>query len=147
VIFGMGRGLARCEYSGFNIDMDSSRERFDEAASSVLAALDTGIFESKGPWFTREPTEIRPRPRAGFRNRAWCIAMSPDSVDAAARIGTGMAMFSQASWDTARDSSARYRTMFREQHVGEPMPPVVTADMIVREAEPGCAEEMKRKQV
>jgi alkanesulfonate monooxygenase SsuD/methylene tetrahydromethanopterin reductase-like flavin-dependent oxidoreductase (luciferase family) len=146
-IFGMGRGLARREYLGFNIEMDTSRERFDEAAASVLAALDTGIFESKGPWFTREPTEIRPRPRAEFRDRVWCIAMSPDSVEAAARIGTGMAMFSQASWDTARESIERYRSLFREQHAGRKIPPVVTADMIVCDDDPERAREMARKHI
>jgi len=31
-VFGMGRGLARREYQPFGIDMDTSRERFDEAA-------------------------------------------------------------------------------------------------------------------
>jgi len=30
LLFGMGRGLARREYAGFGIDMDESRDRFDE---------------------------------------------------------------------------------------------------------------------
>jgi len=146
-IFGMGRGLARCEYQGFGIAMDSSRERFDEAAESVLAALDTGVFQSKGPWYPRDPTEIRPRPRGGFRDRAWCIAMSPDSVEAAARIGAGMAMFSQTAWDTARESIERYRGLFRDQHPGKVIPPVVTADMIVCDDDPVRAKEMARKHI
>ncbi|HEY2773216.1 MAG TPA: LLM class flavin-dependent oxidoreductase [Candidatus Binatia bacterium] len=146
-IFGMGRGLARREYQGFDIDMDTSRDRFDEAARSVLDALDTGVFQSKGPWYTREPTEIRPRPRAGFRDRVWCIAMSPDSVEAAARLGTGMAMFSQAAWDSARESIGHYRTMMREQHPGITIPPVVTADMIVCDDDASRAREMARKYI
>ena len=146
-IFGMGRGLARREYEGFGISMDTSRERFDEAADSVLAALDTGVFESKGPWYTRTPTEVRPRPRAGFRDRNWCIAMSPDSVEAAARIGAGMAMFSQSAWDTAKESIERYRSLFREQHAGKAIPPVVTADMIVCDDDPVRAKEMARKHI
>src|SRR5688572_24632934 len=32
VLFGMGRGLARCEYEGLNIPMAEARDRFDEAA-------------------------------------------------------------------------------------------------------------------
>ena len=32
VVFGMGRGLAKMEYAGFGLDMNESRERFDEAA-------------------------------------------------------------------------------------------------------------------
>jgi alkanesulfonate monooxygenase SsuD/methylene tetrahydromethanopterin reductase-like flavin-dependent oxidoreductase (luciferase family) len=146
-IFGMGRGLARCEYQGFGIEMDTSRGRFDEAADCVLASLDSGIFESAGPWYTRTPTPIRPRPRAGFRDRVWCIAMSPDSVEAAARIGAGMAMFSQAAWDAASEQIERYRTLFREQHAEMAVPPVVTADMIVCDDDPDRAREMARKHI
>ncbi len=146
-IFGMGRGLARCEYQGFGIEMDSSRGRFDEAADTVLSALDTGVFQSDGPWFTREPTEIRPRPRAGFRDRNWCIAMSPDSVEAAARIGAGMAIFSQAAWEAASESIEHYRSMFRAQHAGKPIPPVVTADMIVVDDDADRAREMASKHI
>jgi alkanesulfonate monooxygenase SsuD/methylene tetrahydromethanopterin reductase-like flavin-dependent oxidoreductase (luciferase family) len=146
-IFGMGRGLARCEYQGFGIEMDSSRARFDESADAVLAALDSGTFESQGPWYTRTPTPIRPRPRAGFRDRVWCIAMSPDSVEAAARIGAGMAIFSQSAWDAASEQIEHYRSRFRSQHDGKPVPPVVTADMIVCDDDPERARDMARKHV
>ncbi|HYB99828.1 MAG TPA: LLM class flavin-dependent oxidoreductase [Candidatus Limnocylindrales bacterium] len=146
-IFGMGRGLARREYAGFGIDMETSRERFDEAADSILDALDTGWFECNGRYYQRERTEIRPRPRAGFRDRVYAIAMSPDSVEAAARIGAGMAIFSQAPWPTAREGIDRYRELFRTRHPSKRIPPVLTADMIVCDDDAGRAEEMARKYV
>jgi len=59
--------------------------RFDEAAAMILDALDTGFIEGDGPYYPQARTEIRPRPSRGFRDRLTCIAMSPDSVDAAAR--------------------------------------------------------------
>ena len=43
VLFGIGRGLARREYTGFGIDMDESWARFDESARMVLDALETGF--------------------------------------------------------------------------------------------------------
>src|SRR3954453_17565848 len=49
VLFGMGRGLARCEYAGFGIPMDESRDRFDESARMVLDALATGVIKGDGP--------------------------------------------------------------------------------------------------
>src|ERR1700691_1387223 len=45
---GMGRGLARREFAAFRGTMDESRERFDEAASMILAALRTGFMEGNG---------------------------------------------------------------------------------------------------
>src|SRR5437763_1186909 len=46
VLFGMGRGLARCEYAGFGIPMDESRDRFDESARMILDALDSDHFKT-----------------------------------------------------------------------------------------------------
>ena len=48
VIFGMGRGLSRREYEQFGIDMDTSRERFDEAVPMIIKALETGFIEGDG---------------------------------------------------------------------------------------------------
>src|SRR5690606_1505890 len=44
-LFGMGRGLAQLEYDGFGIDMNTSRQRFDEAAEVIVRGLRTGIVE------------------------------------------------------------------------------------------------------
>ncbi|MGH7858381.1 MAG: LLM class flavin-dependent oxidoreductase, partial [Candidatus Binatia bacterium] len=115
-LFGMGRGLARREYAGFGIDMSTSRDRFDEAADMILDAMDTGFIEGKGPHYPQARTEIRPRPQAGFRDRVYAIAMSPDSVDAAARIGAGMAVFSQAPWEMQAEQMNRYRQAFEARH-------------------------------
>ncbi|NQY92472.1 MAG: LLM class flavin-dependent oxidoreductase, partial [Deltaproteobacteria bacterium] len=35
-VFGMGRGLSLREYNGFGIDMEESRDRFDEASEMIL---------------------------------------------------------------------------------------------------------------
>src|SRR5437868_10982557 len=80
VLFGMGRGLARCEYAGFGIPMDESRDRFDESARMVLAALETGFIEGGGPFFPQPRTPIRPAPARSFRDRTYCVAMSPASA-------------------------------------------------------------------
>ncbi|MGH7818867.1 MAG: LLM class flavin-dependent oxidoreductase [Candidatus Binatia bacterium] len=143
-LFGMGRGLARREYAGFGMDMSTSRDRFDEAADMILDAMDTGFIEGRGPHYPQARTEIRPRPRAGFRDRVYAIAMSPDSVDAAARIGAGMAVFSQAPWEMQAEAMNRYREAFRARH-GRPAPPPITADMIVCHEDRRRAEELAQK--
>ena len=44
VRFGMGRGLSRREFANFGaIEMDESRERFDEGSMMVKEALETGL--------------------------------------------------------------------------------------------------------
>lgn len=48
--FGMGRGLARREFSAFRVSMDESRNRFDEAAPMIVEALKTGFMQGDGPF-------------------------------------------------------------------------------------------------
>ncbi len=146
-IFGMGRGLARCEYEGFGIDMGTSRERFDIASRLILDAMETGTIAGDEIFWPRPPTEIRPRPRGGFRDRMWAIAMSPDSVDAAADLGAGMAIFSQSAWDAAAATIAGHRERFAASHPGKTIPPVLTADMVICDDDPARAEEMARRHI
>jgi alkanesulfonate monooxygenase SsuD/methylene tetrahydromethanopterin reductase-like flavin-dependent oxidoreductase (luciferase family) len=146
-ILGMGRGLARREYAGMGVDMNESRERFDEAAELILEALDRGYMQGGGRYYPQARTEIRPRPRNGFRDRLYAIAMSPDSVEAAARIGAGMAVFSQAPWESAGREMTRYRALFQERHPDRPIPPVLTADMVIVDDDASRAEEMAKKHV
>lgn len=143
---GLGRGLARREYEGFGIDMSTSRDRFDEAAGMILDALDTGFIEGNGPYYPQARTELRPRPRTGFRDRLACIAMSPDSVNAAARLGGAMALFSQTPWEIAADTMRGYRSMFREQH-GREAPPPITTDITVCHEDAARAAELARTHV
>jgi alkanesulfonate monooxygenase SsuD/methylene tetrahydromethanopterin reductase-like flavin-dependent oxidoreductase (luciferase family) len=146
VIFGIGRGLARREYAGFGIDMAESRARFDEAADMILRGLDDGFVEGTGKYYPQARTEVRPRPLKGFRDRLYCIAMSPDSVEAAARIGAGMAIFSQAAWESAAQSMKRYRDLYREQH-GRTPPPVLTCDFVVCDDDEERAAELARRHI
>ena len=48
-IFGMGRGLARREFSQFGVSMDESRERFDEASPLILASPPTPLTRHPHP--------------------------------------------------------------------------------------------------
>jgi len=145
-VFGMGRGLARREYAPFRIDMDTSRERFDEAASMILAALETGFIEGGGPFYPQPRTAIRPRPVKSFRGRTYCVAMSPDSVLAAARLGVQPVMFSQRPWDAAKESVARYRTEYARHH-DSPPPPVLTCDFVYCDEDRARAEDKAREHI
>jgi alkanesulfonate monooxygenase SsuD/methylene tetrahydromethanopterin reductase-like flavin-dependent oxidoreductase (luciferase family) len=141
VLFGMGRGLSRIEYAGFGIAMDESRDRFDEASRMVLDALDTGFIEGDGPFFPQPRTEIRPRPERSFRDRIYCVAMSPDSVDAAADLGARMVTFSQRPWDDQKTALDTYRERFEGRHGRAPDPPMI-CDFVYCDRDRSRAEEM-----
>ena len=55
LILGIGRGLARVEYEGFRVDMDTSRERFVAYAQVVLEGLERGL-----PGVRRRPAPPAP---------------------------------------------------------------------------------------
>ena len=102
-LFGIGRGLARREYDTFGVDMNEARDRFDEASRMILEALETGYIQGEGPYYPQPRTAIRPRPSRSFVGRVSQVAMSPDSVTQAARLGVKMVVFSQKAWEDQRD--------------------------------------------
>src|SRR3989440_9336810 len=146
VLFGMGRGLARCEDAGFGIPMDESRDRFDEAARMILAALETGSIEGGGPFFPQPRTPIRPAPARSFDGRVYCVAMSPDSVLAAADLGARMVAFSQRPWDDQAVAINTYKERFVATHGREPGPPVI-CDFVYCHEDASRAEEMAHKYI
>jgi alkanesulfonate monooxygenase SsuD/methylene tetrahydromethanopterin reductase-like flavin-dependent oxidoreductase (luciferase family) len=141
-VLGLGRGLARREYAGFGIDMGESRARFDEASRMIVDALDSGFVEGAGPYYPQVRTEIRPRPRRGFRDRFYCVGMSPDSVEQAAALGARLMIFSQQTWEAfATGSLEQYRAAYRRHHAAE-APPPLTGDLMFCDEDPHRAEEL-----
>ena len=146
LLFGIGRGLARREYAGFGIPMDESRDRFDEAARMVLDALESGFIEGDGPFYPQSRTAIRPRPERSFRDRTFCVAMSPDSVLAAAELGVRMVVFSQRPWPDQAAAYDTYKERFVTRHGGEPLP-LVACDFVYCDRDASRAEEMAHRHI
>jgi alkanesulfonate monooxygenase SsuD/methylene tetrahydromethanopterin reductase-like flavin-dependent oxidoreductase (luciferase family) len=144
-VLGLGRGLARREYGGFGIDMGESRARFDEASRMILRALETGFIEGEGPFYPQARTEIRPRPLRGFRDRFYCVGLSPESVEQAAKLGATLMTFTQMPWEMyAAGPLANYRKAFREAQRREaPWP--LTGDLMFCDASAERAEAMARE--
>lgn len=146
VLFGMGRGLARREYGGFGIPMDESRDRFDEAAPMILAALETGYIEGDGPYFPQPRTPLRPAPGRSFDGRVYCVAMSPDSVLAAADLGARMVAFSQRPWDDQAAAINTYKERFTAAHGREPGLPVI-CDFVYCDGDAARAEDRAHRYI
>jgi alkanesulfonate monooxygenase SsuD/methylene tetrahydromethanopterin reductase-like flavin-dependent oxidoreductase (luciferase family) len=125
-LFGIGRGLAPKEYAAFGIPQDEARERFDEMAEMILRSFETGYIQSDGPHYKLEPQELRPRPLAPFRGeRLFCVANSPSSAEAAAKLGGRLVMFVAQQLDKVTPTIDLYRQTWREVHETEPPAPLL----------------------
>ncbi len=138
---GIGRGLARREYEGFRQDMNESRERYDESARMILRALETGVCEGQGKFYQQPRVDIRPRPRRGYTNDLYCVAMSEDSALAAAELGGRMMTFIQWPIERHVPMIEMYRAKFAEFHPDRIVPEPVLTDVTVCHED---AEEAKR---
>lgn len=143
-IYGMGRGLARREYNAFDIDMNTTRERFDESARMTCEALETGFIEGDGLFYKQPRTEIRPRPFKTFKDRLYAVAMSPDSVPICAELGASMMMFAQKPWEDNLAHINDYRAQYSKFHSDAPKP-VVAVDFMCCDESADKAEEMAHK--
>jgi len=139
--FGMGRGLSRREYGHFRgIEMDESRDRFDEGSLMVQKALETGYIEGDGPFYPQARTPIRPAPERSFDGRTYAVATSDDSLEAAARLKAAMVMFADRSWKGRMPQIEKWRARFEELH-GEVPPPPLICDFVYCHGDEAIAAE------
>ncbi len=140
-ILGLGRGLSRREFEQFGIDMNESRERFDEAAPMILKALETGVMEAHDGKFFKQPRAvIRPAPTRTFTDRLTQVAMSPESGEEAARLGAQMMAFNYKPMDVQKQEYDAYKKLFIENHGKDPRPLLLT-DMTIVDSDAKRAEE------
>jgi alkanesulfonate monooxygenase SsuD/methylene tetrahydromethanopterin reductase-like flavin-dependent oxidoreductase (luciferase family) len=146
VVFGMGRGLAKMEYEGFGVDMNTSRQRFDEAAEMIIRGLRNGYVENDGPIYPQARVTVRPGPNPDYSwdDRIYGVAMSPDSVPAVAKLGARMMTFMQYPAEMHAESINKYRDVYRETHGSEPGP-VHTQDFVYCHEDPEVAEQTARE--
>ncbi len=141
---GLGRGLARREFAAFRGTMDESRERFDEAAPMIVEAVRTGFIEGNGRHYPQPRIELRPRPKYDFAGRIYAVASSEDSVEAAARLGAHMVMFSDRPWHMRLPAIERNRELHRKFH-GRPAPAMMITDFCMCGPSLAEAEEHAKK--
>ncbi len=60
--FGAGRGYQAQEYRSFNIDMDESRERFEETLTIIKGLWATDNYSYQGKYFTVNDATLKPKP-------------------------------------------------------------------------------------
>lgn len=123
VIFGMGRGVSRKEYTPFGIDPGTSRGRFDEASKLVVDAIRTGVIEGDGPYYPQVRTQLRPGPYASWNGRLYTGAGTAESAAVGIANGAGLMSFVTRPVDLYVDQWADYRAQY-EAKWGEEAPPI-----------------------
>jgi alkanesulfonate monooxygenase SsuD/methylene tetrahydromethanopterin reductase-like flavin-dependent oxidoreductase (luciferase family) len=140
MILGMGRGVGRIEYEGFRLNMNESREMFDEYATMVVEALENGYMERDGQFVKQPKRDIRPRPFKSFKGRTYTAAVSPESMPIVARLGMGLMIVPQKPWKMVENDIAAYTKVFEETHKTAPPPPLVAGWTFVDESADRAAE-------
>ncbi len=123
-VVGVGRGLARVEFDGFQLDMAESRTRFAESARMLVQALEEGVAESNGELIKQPRVDIRPTPFKSFKGRIYAAAVSPESSLALAQLGLGMLIIPQKPWNEVETELRSYREIYQEVN-GSPAPPPI----------------------
>ena len=89
VILGFGGGLSQHEFAGLGVDMNKSRELYNDILEVLVPALESGVIEGEGAFGTIPRSELRPAPIKSFEGRKFCGSLSGNSMYTAAKLGCG----------------------------------------------------------
>ena len=145
-VFGMGRGLARVEYQGLQIDQNESTDRFIETAQAVLSGLEQGYVEFDGKLIKQPHARIRPEPFKSFKGRCYAAAVSPSSAPILAELGIGMLIIPQKPFADHLADVKAHSDLYRKVHGAEPPKPIITS-YVYCDKDAGRAEQMARKYI
>jgi alkanesulfonate monooxygenase SsuD/methylene tetrahydromethanopterin reductase-like flavin-dependent oxidoreductase (luciferase family) len=85
--FGVGRGLFKCEFDGYNVPWEEAQERFEESLEVILEAWKGQRFSYAGKFFRVNDVEVSPRPLQRPHPPLWQPCLSPGSMEKALRRG------------------------------------------------------------
>jgi alkanesulfonate monooxygenase SsuD/methylene tetrahydromethanopterin reductase-like flavin-dependent oxidoreductase (luciferase family) len=140
-VIGFGRGLAKLEYEFFQIPMEESRQRFDEAWKIVIDGVRNGVVEADTHFYKIPPTPIVPKPRPELADRFLSVGMSPESSGRAGEIGAELLMFITGAPEAWMPLVELYRSKYRESQGGATPPPPHMVDFFYLHHDPKVAAE------
>jgi alkanesulfonate monooxygenase SsuD/methylene tetrahydromethanopterin reductase-like flavin-dependent oxidoreductase (luciferase family) len=129
-IFGFGRGAATVEYNGFRINMEEARDRFVESAIIIRKGLTQESFSFDGKYYKIPEIQIRPRPVSHPEQRFYASSVSPESAEIMAKLGFGVLIIAQRSWEDTAADYARYRDTAIANNL-TPRPPIGLLNVLV----------------
>jgi alkanesulfonate monooxygenase SsuD/methylene tetrahydromethanopterin reductase-like flavin-dependent oxidoreductase (luciferase family) len=138
-IFGFGRGAATVEYNGFRINMEEARDRFVESAIIIRKGLTQKSFSFDGKYYKIPEIQIRPRPISHPEDRFYASSVSPESAEIMAKLGLGVLIIAQRSWEDTAADYARYHETAIANNI-TPRPPIGLLNILVSEDAREAAE-------
>lgn len=85
---GLGRGAFQYEFESFEIDIPTSRPRFDEGVKLLDRLLTETEVSHEGTYYSiKRPITVMPRPRTRPRPRFWIATVSEAGIGQAVREG------------------------------------------------------------
>ncbi len=148
LILGLGRGIAKVEYDGFRVDMDTSRARFVSYTRLIVEGLETGFVEADDEFVTVPRRELRPRPKYSLRGRVYAGALSPEGMPLMARLGVGLLVIPQKPWPAVRaDLDAYADTWHATWGASSPPPAPLCGGHVFVDPDPARAREMAERYI
>ena len=123
VCFGAGRGYQPHEFAGFNVAMETTKERFWECLEIIRLAWTQEQFSYTGRFYRYKDITLLPRPVQKPTPPIWVAAASPGSAEEAARRGYAFSAVPFASGPSPAEVGAqlaRYRAVYRAAGHGDP---------------------------
>ena len=91
---GTGRGSGSTEVSTFGLRNEDTREMWEEAIRAIPKMWTQDLFSWEGKYFSVPERAILPKPVQKPHPPLWVTATNPGTVERAAQLGLGVAMFS-----------------------------------------------------
>lgn len=108
---GVGRGFQWTEFNGFDIPMDESTARYDEALDIILKSWRTpGTFSYEGKYHSYNNISVDPKPVQTPHPPVWCAAGSIESATKVGRLGLHMQLSSGLSLERMPAMMNAYKT-------------------------------------
>jgi alkanesulfonate monooxygenase SsuD/methylene tetrahydromethanopterin reductase-like flavin-dependent oxidoreductase (luciferase family) len=96
VELGTGRGSGSTEVNTFGVDADETRAMWEESIRAIPKMWTQELFSWDGKYFSVPERTILPKPVQQPHPPLWVTASNPPTVEIAARMGLGVAMFNFA---------------------------------------------------
>lgn len=111
--FGVGRGYQKPEFDGFNVSMDQSRERFQEALEIIIKAWTTDSFSYDGKFTKVHNLSVLPKPVQSPHPPIWVAGVSPETIQWCGEKGYPI-LTASSTWARAQKNHQLFKTAMEE---------------------------------